>query len=96
MNKYEIMYIIRPDLEEEARKEVVEYFSKVLTDNGAELDKVEEMGMRRLAYEINDYREGYYVLINFSSQPEAVNEFDRLAKFSDNVIRHMAIREDDQ
>ena len=96
MNKYEIMYIIRPDLEEEARKEAVEYFSKVLTDNGAEIDKVDEMGMRRLAYEINDYREGYYVLVNFSSEPEAVNEFDRLAKFSDNVIRHMAIREDDQ
>lgn len=51
MNKYEIMYIIRPDLEEEARKEVVEYFNKVLTDNGAELENVDEMGMKRLAYE---------------------------------------------
>ena len=96
MNKYEIMYISRPDLEEEARKEDVEYFNKVLTDNGAELENVDEMGMKRLAYEINDHREGYYVLLNFQAEPEAINEFDRLAKFSDNIIRHMAIREDDQ
>lgn len=49
MNKYEIMYIIRPDLEEEARKEVVEYFNKVLTDNGAELENVDEMGMKQFS-----------------------------------------------
>ncbi|MGM8215793.1 30S ribosomal protein S6 [Bacillaceae bacterium W0354] len=96
MNKYEVMYIIRPDIEEEARKEVIERFNKVLTDNGAEVTNVDEMGQRRLAYEINDYRDGYYVVVNFDGGVEAVNEFDRIAKFSDDIIRHMIIRLDEE
>ena len=96
MRKYEIMYIIRPDIEEEAKTALVERFNKVLTDNGAEIAKVDEKGKKRLAYEINDYRDGYYVIINFTGEEAAINEIDRLAKFSDDIIRHMAIREDDQ
>ncbi|MBP1949447.1 30S ribosomal protein S6 [Virgibacillus litoralis] len=96
MRKYEIMYIIRPDIEDEAQTALVERFNKVLTDNGAEIEKVDEKGKKRLAYEINDYRDGYYVVINFTSDADAINEFDRLAKFSDDIIRHMVIREDDQ
>jgi small subunit ribosomal protein S6 len=95
MRKYEIMYIIRPDIEEEAKTALVERFNKILTDNGAEIAKVDEKGKKRLAYEINDFHDGYYVLINFSSDDQAINEFDRLAKFSDDIIRHMIIREDD-
>ncbi|KMJ55164.1 30S ribosomal protein S6, partial [Bacillus sp. LL01] len=64
MRKYEIMYIIAPNLEEAANKEIIERFNGVLTTNGAEIEKVEEMGKRRLAYEINDYREGFYVLLS--------------------------------
>lgn len=94
MRKYEIMYIVRPDIEEEAQTALIERFNKILTDNGAEIAKVEEKGKKRLAYEIQDYRDGYYVLINFSSGDEAVSEFDRLAKFSDDIIRHIAIREE--
>ena len=95
MRKYEIMYIIRPDMEEEAQTTLMERFNKILTDNGAEIEKVDEMGKRRLAYEINDYRDGYYVVINFKGDANAVNEFDRQAKFSDDIIRHMAIRVDE-
>ncbi|WP_373894369.1 30S ribosomal protein S6 [Virgibacillus natechei] len=96
MRKYEIMYIVRPDIEEEAQTALIERFNKILTDNGAEIEKVDEKGKKRLAYEIQDYRDGYYVIINFSSDAEAINEFDRQAKFSDDIIRHMAIREEDQ
>ncbi|RLL41751.1 30S ribosomal protein S6 [Oceanobacillus piezotolerans] len=96
MRKYEIMYIIRPDMEEEAQTALIERFNGILTDNGAEIEKVEEVGKKRLAYEINDYRDGYYVLINFSGDEKSVNEFDRLAKFSDDIIRHIAVREDDK
>lgn len=96
MRKYEIMYIIRPDMEEEAQNNLIERFNKILTDNGAEIEKVNEMGKRRLAYEIQKYRDGYYVVINFSGDEKAVNEFDRQAKFSDDIIRHIAIQEDDQ
>ncbi|WP_226038284.1 30S ribosomal protein S6 [Aquibacillus saliphilus] len=96
MRKYEIMYIVRPDIEEEAKTALVERFNKILTDNGAEIEKVEEKGKKRLAYEINDFRDGYYTLINFEGDETAINEFDRQAKFSDDIIRHMAIRTDDQ
>lgn len=96
MRNYEIMYIVRPDIEDDAKTTLIERFNKILTDNGAEITKVDEKGKKRLAYEINDYRDGYYVLINFKGDENAINEFDRLAKFSDDIIRHMAIREDDQ
>ncbi|CQR45815.1 30S ribosomal protein S6 [Paraliobacillus sp. PM-2] len=96
MNNYEIMYIIRPNIEEEAQTALIERFNNILTDNGAEIEKVEEKGKKRLAYEINDFRDGYYVVINFKGDEKAINEFDRLAKFSDDIIRHMAIREDDK
>jgi len=93
MRKYEIMYIVRPDIEEEAQTALIERFNKVLTDNGAEIEKVDEKGKRRLAYEINNYREGYYIIINFTGGEEAVNEFDRLAKFNDDIVRHMVVRD---
>ncbi|WP_077623761.1 30S ribosomal protein S6 [Sediminibacillus massiliensis] len=96
MRNYEIMYIVRPDIEEEAQTALIERFNNILTDNGAEIDKVDEKGKKRLAYEINDYRDGYYVLINFKGDQNAINEFDRQAKFSDDIIRHIAIREDEQ
>ncbi|UOQ44771.1 30S ribosomal protein S6 [Halobacillus salinarum] len=96
MRKYEIMYIIRPDIEEEAKTNVVERFNTILTDNGAEIENVKEVGKRRLAYEINDYRDGIYVTVDFNGDREAINEFDRLAKFSDDIIRHIAVREDDK
>ncbi|MFG6146784.1 30S ribosomal protein S6 [Halobacillus sp. B23F22_1] len=96
MRNYEIMYIIRPDIEEEAKLSVVERFSGILSDNGAEIEEVKEVGKRRLAYEINDYRDGIYVTVSFKGDRDAINEFDRQAKFSDDVIRHIAVREDDQ
>ncbi len=96
MRKYEIMYIVRPNIEEEAQTALIERFNGILTDNGAEIEKVEEKGKKRLAYEINDFRDGYYVLINFKGDQNAINEFDRQAKFSDDIIRHIAIREDEQ
>ena len=95
MRKYETMYIIRPDVEEEAKTNLVERFTKILTDNGAEIAKVDEKGKKRLAYEINDFRDGYYVLVNYTGEEAATKEFDRLAKFSDDIIRHMAIRLED-
>lgn len=96
MRDYEIMYIIRPNVEEEAQKSVVERFNNVLTDNGATIDKVDEMGSRRLAYEIDNHRDGYYVVINFKGDERAINEFDRQAKFSDEIMRHIVVKNDEQ
>lgn len=94
MRKYEIMYIIRPNMEEDAQKALVERFNNVLTERGTELTKVTEMGKRRLAYEINDFREGYYMLLKVVANPDAVDEFDRLAKISDDIIRFMIIKDE--
>ncbi|PLT33239.1 30S ribosomal protein S6 [Bacillus sp. V5-8f] len=95
MKKYEIMYIIRPNIEEEAKKAVVERFNTILTDNGAELTEAKEWGKRRLAYEINDFRDGYYMLLKVNAPAEAIQEFDRLAKINEDIIRHMATKEEE-
>lgn len=95
MRKYEIMYIIAPNLEEAATKEIIERYNEVLTTNGAEIEKVEEMGKRRLAYEINDHREGFYVLIHVQANPDAVAEFNRLIKINDNIIRVLVTKDED-
>lgn len=95
MRKYEIMYIIRPNIEETAIKEVIERFNTILTDNGAEVENVEEMGKRRLAYEIKDFKEGYYVVLNVNAPTTAIDEFSRLIRINDNVLRHIVVREDE-
>jgi small subunit ribosomal protein S6 len=88
------MYIIRPNIEDEAKKALVERFNTILTDNGAELTEAKEWGKRRLAYEINDFRDGYYQLVKVNSDAAAVEEFSRLAKISEDIIRHMVTRDE--
>jgi small subunit ribosomal protein S6 len=96
MRKYELMYIIRPNIEEEARKALVERFNTILTDNGAEITETKDWGKRRLAYEINDYRDGYYQIVNVVAKPAAVEEFSRLAKINEDIIRHIVVRLDEK
>ena len=95
MRPYEVMYILRPDLEEEFTKELVSRFQDVVTSRGGEITQLNEMGRRRLAYQIDRFREGYYVVMNFNSNSEASEELDRVLKISDAVIRHMIIRDDE-
>lgn len=95
MRNYEIMYIVRPDLEEQAVKETVERFNTILTNNGAELTETKEMGKRRLAYEIEDFTDGFYVLLQLNANKEALDEFNRLSSINDNILRSIIVREDD-
>ncbi len=91
--KYEIMFIVRPNLEEENLKAVVANFESILTKNGAKIESSKEMGQRELAYEINKYKSGYYYLYEISSEDDkAEKEFSRLANLSEDIIRHMIIR----
>ncbi|MGL4523209.1 MAG: 30S ribosomal protein S6 [Bacilli bacterium] len=94
MRKYEIMYIIRPNIEEESQKALIERFNTILSDNGAEITTAKDWGKRRLAYEINDFRDGFYMLLNINAEAAAVQEFDRLAKISEDIIRHIVVREE--
>ena len=93
--KYEIMFIVRPNLEEDAVKKVAADFEKVLTDNGATITSTKDLGQKELSYEINTHKTGYYFLINLEAKDaKAINEFDRLALISEDVIRHLIIKED--
>ncbi|AMA71470.1 MULTISPECIES: 30S ribosomal protein S6 [Aneurinibacillus] len=96
MRKYEVMYILRPDLQEEAIKANIERFSGIITEKGGQMEKITEMGKKRLAYEIKDYREGFYVLMNFQAEPQAVAEMERLMKINDDIIRYLVVREDEK
>ncbi|TVT08514.1 30S ribosomal protein S6 [Enterococcus durans] len=94
--KYEIMYIIRPNIDEEAKTALIERFDAILKDNGAEVIESKDWEKRRLAYEMNGYREGIYHIVKVTSPSSAtaVNEFDRLAKINDDIIRHMIVKEE--
>ena len=89
MKKYEIMYILKADLEEAARKKEVEKLHNILTKNGAKITKVDEWGVKDFAYEIKDLKKGYYVVLKLSSDADALNEFSRLVRIDENVIRHL-------
>lgn len=89
--KYEVMYIINPTLSEEEIASIVERFKALVEQNGT-LDEIEEMGKRKLAYEINDLTEGYYVLVKFTSGPEFPAELDRILGIADGVIRSLITR----
>ena len=86
--KYELMYIINPNLSEEETAGIVEKFKTLVEQNGT-LDEMEEMGKRKLAYEINYISEGYYVLVKFTSAPEFPAELDRILGITDGVIRSL-------
>mgnify|MGYP000448860075 FL=1 len=86
--KYELMYIINPNLSEEETAAVVEKFKALVEQNGT-LEEMEEMGKRKLAYEINYISEGYYVLVKFTSGPDFPAELDRIFGITDGVIRSL-------
>lgn len=92
MNKYEALYIITPELEDEAMKAVVDKFSGIVTGNGGEIEKVDEWGKRRLAYSIDYKTEGWYVLITFQGAPELPRELERNFKNDENVLRYIVVR----
>lgn len=91
------MYVVRPNIEDEARKAVVERFKGILSSNGSEIIEEKDWGKRRLAYEIQDFTEGFYNIVRVKSEnDEAISEFDRLAKISDDIIRHIVVREEEK
>ena len=80
MRKYEIMFIVRPDLEENAVKETVKKLEKVLTDNKAVITLSKELGQKEFAYEIKGFKSGFYYLYNIDSNKDAaIKVFDRVA-----------------
>lgn len=96
MRNYEIMFIVKPTLSEDETKKVIENFGNILTNNGAKITDQKDMGNRELAYEIKKCKSGYYyVYFVEASDDKAINEFDRLALISSDVIRHLITRIED-
>ena len=92
MRKYEVMFVIKPTLEDEATKATVESMKKVLEDKGAKVLNVNNMGRRELAYEVATFKNGNYFLFKVTGEPSAVKEFDRVANISEDVIRHIIVK----
>ena len=94
MRKYEIMYILRADLDEAARQSSMEKLADLLTKNGASIDKVDEsMGLRDLAYPIDDEVKGYYVVLKVLAEQVALYEFNRKVRHDANVLRFLILAE---
>ena len=87
-DKYEVMYVINPNFSEEETAAVVEKFKALVEANGT-LDELEEMGKRKLAYEINYISEGYYVLMKFTSGSDFPAELDRILGITDGILRRL-------
>ena len=88
MKKYEVMFIAKP-LEEAEVTPIVEFISNLLTKNGA---KVDLWGKRHLAYPVKKQNDGYYVLINFEIEPDAIFEIDRVIKIREEILRHLIVK----
>ena len=92
--KYELMYIINPNLSEEETAAVVEKFKALAEQHGCSAVEVEEWGKRKLAYAIDYKTEGYYVLMSFTSDPAFPKELDRILGITDGIMRSMIVCKD--
>ena len=96
MRKYEIMFIVRPTLSEAESKVVIKKFADILSSNGAKITEEKDLGQRELAYEINDFKTGFYYLFNLeASDDTAISEFDRQAKNTQDIVRHLITKIED-
>lgn len=93
LKKYETIFIINPEVGEENTKALVEKF-KAMIEASAQIESVDEWGKRKLAYEIKDRNEGYYVLVNFSSSPNFPAELERVYKITEGILKYIIINKD--
>ena len=96
MNKYEIMFIVRSDIDDDTRKNTVKSLEKALTDNKATITLSKELGQKEFAYEIKKMKSGYYYLYNIEANDDkAIKEFDRVAGIEENIVRHLILNIED-
>jgi small subunit ribosomal protein S6 len=96
MNRiYEELFIVKPDVPEEEADQFVEQLQTQLKASGATVDKVEKWGKRKLAYRVEKYREGSYVLLQFTAAPDTVSELERRLRVADMVLKFITVRIDE-
>jgi small subunit ribosomal protein S6 len=93
INKYETIFIVKPELSEEDTKSLIEKI-KTTIESSAQLENIDEWGKRKLAYPIDKYNEGYYVLANFSADSSFPQELERIYKITDGIIKDIIIKKD--
>jgi small subunit ribosomal protein S6 len=97
MNRtYEIMFIVRPDVEEADLDKLIEGFSSNITNGGGEVKSVEKMGRRRLAYTVRKFNDGFYVLLNVAAAGSLISEIERRLRVSEQVIKFITVRMDEE
>jgi small subunit ribosomal protein S6 len=89
------MYIVKPELDDEAVQQEIEKVGQLIQTNGGQVKKVTPWGKRRLAYTVKENREGHYVVAEFDLDQAKVQEVDRVLKISDAVFRHLLVRQDE-
>ena len=95
MNKYETVFIIDSKVEEAGIKELIQKFSDLVNSDG-KVEEVNEMGKRKLAYEIKKNKEAYYVVIDFEANPTLIQELERVYRITDEVIKFIVVRKDEE
>ncbi len=94
MNKYESIIIVNPNVDEEGLKALEEKFTGLINENG-KVESVENMGKKKLAYEIKKFAEGTYLLFNFESKPSAIAELERIYRITDEILKHIVVKKDE-
>jgi small subunit ribosomal protein S6 len=95
VSAYELMYIVKPELDDQAVQQEIEKVGQLIQTNGGQVKKVTPWGKRRLAYSVKDQREGHYVVAEFDLDQARVQEVDRVLKISDTVFRHLLVRQEE-
>ena len=94
MNKYESVIIINPSLEDGANKALIAKFTDMINKDG-KVESVDELGKKRLAYEIKKNKEGYYVVFNFEAKPDFISELERVYRITDEVIKFIVVKKEE-
>ena len=94
MNKYESVVIINPSVDEEGMKAFIQKFTDIINNEG-KVESVNELGKKRLAYEIMKNKEGYYVVFNFEAKPELIAELERNYRINDSVMKFITVKKED-
>ena len=93
-NFYEMTYILNPVLDEEKFSEIVENVNKLITDNGGEVSEVEEWGVKKLAYDIDNKGTGYYVNLYFTATPNVIEQVEKNMRIHDDIMRYLTLKYD--
>lgn len=96
MRNYEIMFIVNPNASEEEIDKINGQVESIITSGGGKIEKIEKMGKRRLAYEIDKHREGHYVLFVIAANGDIVKECERRLRVMDAVIKYITVRTDEE